>query len=108
MSAPDFLVIIQDEDSDSLGGIFAGGSGSAFGSRASNVVIKITYVLGALFFISAFAMALINKTPTGSIPQTVTQQSTESGNAEWWKTQPAADQAQPAQTPETTTQTTAK
>ncbi|MCE1206442.1 MAG: preprotein translocase subunit SecG [Spirochaetia bacterium] len=103
-----FLVIIQDEDSDSLGGIFAGGSGSAFGSRASNVVIKITYVLGALFFISAFAMALINKTPTGSIPQTVTQQSTESGNAEWWKTQPAADQAQPAQTPETTTQTTAK
>ncbi len=96
-----FLVIIQDEDSDSLGGIFAGGSGSAFGSRASNVVIKITYVLGALFFISAFAMALINKTPTGSIPQTVTQQSTESGNAEWWKTQPA-------QTPETTTETTAK
>ena len=48
-----FLVIIQDEDNDSLGGVFAGGSGSAFGSRSSNVVIRITYVLGALFFITA-------------------------------------------------------
>ena len=48
-----FMVIIQDSDSDSLGGVFAGGSGSAFGSRSSNVVVRFTYILGALFFVCA-------------------------------------------------------
>ena len=59
-----FMVIIQDSDSDSLGGVFAGGSGSAFGSRSTNVVIRFTYVLGALFFMGPestqdFALTLI-------------------------------------------------
>ena len=57
-----FMVVIQDEGSDSLGGIFAGGSSSAFGSRSSNVLQKFTYVLGGLFFVLAFSLALINKT----------------------------------------------
>ncbi|MCE5256035.1 MAG: preprotein translocase subunit SecG [Spirochaetaceae bacterium] len=82
-----FFVIIQDEDSGSLGGVFAGGSGSAFGSRTSSVVVKITYVLGALFFVLAFSMALINKSPTSNIQQVVNeQQKTEqTTNSEWWK-----------------------
>lgn len=82
-----FFVIIQDEDAGSLGGVFAGGSNSAFGSRSSNVVVKITYVLGALFFVLAFAMALINKSPTGNIQQVVTEQqkSEQTTNSEWWK-----------------------
>jgi preprotein translocase subunit SecG len=102
-----FLVIVQDEDSDSIGGIFAGGSSSAFGSRASNIVIKITYVLGALFFVTAFAMAIINKSSTGNIEALATQQSQENGSAEWWKgqaTQDANAQEQPAPA-ESTTQT---
>ncbi|HTX72047.1 MAG TPA: preprotein translocase subunit SecG, partial [Rectinemataceae bacterium] len=51
------MVVIQDSDSDSLGGLFAGGSGSAFGSRSTNVVVRFTYVLGALFFVTAFSLA---------------------------------------------------
>ena len=117
-----FLVIIQDEDSDSLGGIFAGGSASAFGSRSSNVVIKITYVLGALFFITAFSMAIINKSSTGNVEALVTEQAGQTVNTEWWKgdttattlapgaTAPAAAPVEaPAAAPtESTTQTTTK
>ncbi len=93
-----FLVIIQDEESDSIGGIFAGGSSSAFGSRSSNVVIKITYVLGALFFITAFSMALLNKSSTGNVAALATEQSQQqTPSTEWWKSDsqasPAQDQA---------------
>lgn len=105
-----FLVIIQDEDSDSIGGIFAGGSASAFGSRSSNVVIKITYVLGALFFVTAFSMALINKSSTGNIAAVATQQAQQTTSTEWWKggdtTTTTLGQAQSEQTPAETTPTT--
>jgi len=109
-----FLVIIQDEDSDSLGGIFAGGSASAFGSRSSNVVIKITYVLGALFFVTAFSLAVINKSSTGNVEALVTEQAQQTTNTEWWKgdttaTTLAPGAAAPAAAPvESTTQTTTK
>ncbi len=94
-----FLVIIQDEDSDSIGGIFAGGSQSAFGSRSSNVVIRITYVLGALFFVTAFALAVVNKSPTGNVEKVVEQQTQQTATTEWWTnqaTQPAAQEGQAA------------
>jgi len=98
-----FLVVIQDEDSDSIGGIFAGGSASAFGSRSSNVVIKITYVLGALFFVTAFSMALINKSSTGNIAAVATQQGQQTTSTEWWKgsdaTTTTLGQTQSGQTP---------
>ena len=111
-----FLVIIQDEESDSIGGIFAGGSSSAFGSRSTNVVVKITYVLGALFFITAFSMALINKSSTGNVEALATQQSQQqqTTSTEWWKgdSQASPTQDQAAQTSPTTipatTPTTAK
>jgi preprotein translocase subunit SecG len=89
-----FLVIIQDEDSDSLGGIFAGGSGSAFGSRSSNVVIKITYVLGALFFVTAFTLAILNKSSIGNVEAAVKPEQAQS-SSEWWKG-PTAAPATPA------------
>lgn len=110
-----FLVVIQDEDSDSLGGIFAGGSGSAFGSRSSNVVVKITYVLGTLFFITAFSMALINKSSTGNIETVVSQQvQQQTTSTEWWKGQNPTDTTQgqtgqaPSSSSQTTTQTTSQ
>jgi preprotein translocase subunit SecG len=107
-----FLVIIQDEDSDSIGGIFAGGSASAFGSRSSNVVIKITYVLGALFFVTAFSMALINRSSTGNVEAVATQQSQQTSNTEWWKgdtTTTTLVQGTTGQAPaESTTKTTTK
>ena len=105
-----FLVVIQDEDSDSIGGIFAGGSASAFGSRSSNVVIKITYVLGALFFVTAFSMALINKSSTGNIAAVATQQAQQTTSTEWWKGSDAStttlNQAQNGQAPAAPAETT--
>jgi preprotein translocase subunit SecG len=55
------LVLIQNEEGDSLGGIFAGGSGSAFGSRSGNVLTRATSILGAFFFIIILSLALINR-----------------------------------------------
>ena len=101
-----FLVIIQDEDSDSIGGIFAGGSGSAFGSRSSNIVIKITYVLGALFFVTAFSMALINKSSTGNVAAVAAENAQSTTNTEWWKGDGPAPAATPTQTPAPTDATT--
>jgi len=60
------MVLIQSEDGDSLGGLFAGGSSSAFGSRSGNVLTKTTSVLGALFLIGSFTLALLNRTPSGT------------------------------------------
>ncbi len=82
-----FMVIIQDSDSDSLGGIFAGGSGSAFGSRSTNVVIRFTYVLGALFFVCAFFLAVLNKSTVGNV-EAAAQKQQQTSNSEWWNAQP--------------------
>jgi preprotein translocase subunit SecG len=60
------LVLVQNEEGDSLGGIFACGSGSAFGSRSGNVLTRATTVLGALFLIISLGLALLNRTPGGS------------------------------------------
>jgi preprotein translocase subunit SecG len=57
------LVLIQNEEGDSLGGIFAGGSGSAFGSRSGNVLTRATTVLGALFLVLSLGLALLNRSP---------------------------------------------
>jgi preprotein translocase subunit SecG len=58
------LVLIQNEEGDSLGGVFAGGSSSAFGSRSGNILTKTTTVLGVLFFVLSFSLAVVNRTPS--------------------------------------------
>jgi preprotein translocase subunit SecG len=60
------LVLVQNEEGDSLGGIFAGGSASAFGSRSGNVLTRATTVLGALFLVISLGLALLNRTPGGT------------------------------------------
>ena len=57
------LVLVQNEEGDSLGGIFAGGSGSAFGSRSGNVLTRATTLLGTLFLVISLGLALLNRTP---------------------------------------------
>ena len=60
------LVLAQSEEGDSLGGIFAGGSGTAFGSRSGNVLTRATTILGALFLVISLGLALMNRSPAGT------------------------------------------
>jgi len=78
------LVLIQDEEGDSLGGIFAGGSGSAFGSRSGNVLTRATTVFGVLFLIISLGLALLNRTPGGSGVEAAGRQlSTDAAGSNW-------------------------
>jgi preprotein translocase subunit SecG len=78
------LVLVQNEEGDSLGGIFAGGSGSAFGSRSGNVLTRATTVLGALFLVISLGLALLNRTPGGSgVEEAGRQLSSEAASGNW-------------------------
>ena len=84
------LVLVQNQDGDGLGGLFAGGSNSAFGSRSASVLTKFTYIVVTLFFVTAFFLALINKTPsdTGVAEEALRQQGEAA--TEWWNSDQAA------------------
>jgi preprotein translocase subunit SecG len=78
------LVLIQNEEGDSLGGIFAGGSASAFGSRSGNVITSATTVLGALFLIISLGLALLNRTSGGvGVESAGRQLSNEAADGSW-------------------------
>jgi preprotein translocase subunit SecG len=79
------LVLIQNEEGDSLGGIFAGGSGSAFGSRSGNVLTRATTVLGALFLVLCLGLALINRTSGASGVEAAGRQLDATESSDWWQ-----------------------
>jgi preprotein translocase subunit SecG len=78
------LVLVQNEEGDSLGGIFAGGSGSAFGSRSGNILTRATTVLGALFLVLSLAFALINRGPgTSRVEEEIRRLAPEASAGGW-------------------------
>ncbi|MDR3335104.1 MAG: preprotein translocase subunit SecG [Treponema sp.] len=79
------LVLVQNEEGDSLGGIFAGGSSSAFGSRSGNVLTRATTILGASFLILSLGLALINRTPGGTGVESAARQLSSDVNRNWWQ-----------------------
>lgn len=89
------LVAIQDDGENGMGGLLGGRGTAAFGSHSASVLTKATCVLVVLFFVLAFALALVNKKPkldssieaTGVEATTETESTTEAGN--WWE--PAAE-----------------
>ena len=78
------LVLIQTEDGNHLGGLFAGGSDSAFGSRSGNVLTRATTVLGALFLIVSLSLALLSRTSGGSgVEEAARIQAVEEERSNW-------------------------
>ena len=81
------VVLIQDDQGGGLGGMFGGGeSSSPFGSRTGNVLTKFTSILGAVFLISAFALAWLNRSPDqdGFLERARLQSQLESEEGQWW------------------------
>ena len=80
-----FLVLLQNEEGDSIGGLFAGGSNSAFGSRSGNVLTKSTYILVTIFFASSFVLAVLNKTSSAPTEGIIREgQEIQKENAQPW------------------------
>jgi preprotein translocase subunit SecG len=79
------LVLIQNEEGDSLGGIFAGGSSSAFGSRSGNVLTRATSVLGGIFLVLSLGLALLNRTPGGTGVEHAGRELSTDVDNDWWQ-----------------------
>ncbi|MDR2491550.1 MAG: preprotein translocase subunit SecG [Spirochaetaceae bacterium] len=78
------LVLAQNEEGDTMGGVFSGGSNTAFGSRSGNILTKTSSILGALFFILAFSLALLNRTPGDSGVEAAGRQSGTEAGSDWF------------------------
>lgn len=99
-----FMVVIQDQEGEGLGGLFSGAGNAAFGSRSSNVIVRFTYVLGALFFIIAFTLAVMQ--PKSSNDKGVLQAVQEKqGTGLYRQDQPETPAAEVVAPPATTTET---
>ncbi|MDR2444710.1 MAG: preprotein translocase subunit SecG [Spirochaetaceae bacterium] len=89
------LVLVQNEEGDSLGGVFAGGSSSVFGSRSGNILTKATSVLGVLFLALSFGMALLNRTPGDKGVEEAGRRIGTEQSADWWQDETALDDIAP-------------
>ncbi len=80
------VVLVQDEQGEGIGGIFGGGSNTAFGSRSGNVLTRFTAVLAAIFLVCCFGVAWVNRTPSaGNVISKARQQAlSTSENQSWW------------------------
>jgi preprotein translocase subunit SecG len=97
------VVLVQDEQGEGIGGIFGGGSNTAFGSRSGNVLTRFTAVLAAVFLVCCFGVAWVNRTPAaGNVISKARQQALNTTEQQsWWvqTTPPAPTTATGSTTP---------
>ncbi len=91
------IVMLQDEGGDGLGGIFGGGGASQVGNRSGNILTRITSVLAAVFLLSSFGLAWLNRTPDGGDVEAAARrlEAQQGGSVEWWVTDDDSPQAAP-------------
>ena len=78
------LVLIQNEEGEGLGGIFGGGSATAFGSRSGNVLTRTTTILGTLFLVISLGLAVMNRTSVGSGVEEAGRALSRDAGTEWF------------------------
>ena len=85
------VVLVQDDQGEGIGGIFGGGSNTAFGSRSGNVLTRFTAALAAVFLFCCFGLAWINRTPTAGDVVSKARQAALNGTSQqsWWVQSPA-------------------
>jgi len=79
------VVLLQDEQGEGLGGLFAG-SGASFGPRKGNVLTRFTSILGIVFMIGAFAVAWLNRSvEVGDVVRRARLEQLKTGQqSDWW------------------------
>jgi len=80
------VIMLQDDQGEGIGGLFGGGSSSAFGSRSGNILTRFTTILGAIFIVGAFALAWLNRSPesTDIVEKARLEQMQEVEESNWW------------------------
>lgn len=83
------IILLQEESGEGLGGIFGGGAATQVGNRSGNILTRITSVLAAVFILSSFGLAWLNRTPdSGDVEAAARRLEAQSGASavEWWVT----------------------
>jgi len=84
------VVLVQDDQGEGIGGIFGGGSNTAFGSRSGNVLTRFTAVMAAIFLFCVFGIAWLSRTPgAGNVLSKARQEALSSSQNSWWVQAPA-------------------
>ncbi len=83
------LVLIQNDEGGGMGGLFGGAGSAAFGSHSASVVNKTTFVFVALFFLTAFCIARLNRKP--ALKQSLEPTAVENSDSSVGSTEEALD-----------------
>lgn len=86
-----FLVAIQDEKSQGLGGIFGGSSDSAFGSGSSKFLTRLTTYMAIAFVVLALLVGVTTKSSSSTLLDTAA--SVQSTDAAWYSADSSAGTA---------------
>jgi preprotein translocase subunit SecG len=91
------VILVQDDQGEGIGGIFGGGSNTAFGSRSGNVLTRFTAVVAAIFLFTVFGMAWLARTPAaGNVLTKARQEALNSTTQQsWWVQAPATGTGTP-------------